>query len=838
MKTELATQLPGLALTGATTAGNRARQWNRWRERYNPLRGLNIARCVTLLEQYQRGEMADPQWVYFFIEQSDADLFAILERREAAILQLDWDIKLVSERGRGREMGVGESDARRQDFDEGLAAEQASALREAYEGIDNLYEAISHLQLATFRGFAHCEKYRNADGDIYHLELVDQWNVVRDLLRGRWKYNPDALSTTFDGISDDNLIDPADFLIRERDRHVNRLALLKFIRTNLSEKDWDAFIEIYGIPSGVVIGPAGVPSDKENEYKTAAQAIAEGGSGYLPNGSDYKPNTLPGGTAPFRPRLDFLTEKLVLAGTGGLLTMLAQSGSGTLAGGAHQDAFETIARAEARKISELLQRQLDREIIEHHFPGCAVLAYFELAAHEPLDPGTIADHAQRFAAAGYRIDLAQLAEKSGYKLTDMQAEADEEEAGGDMENGDGNDERDDRQREEEGVKVEDPHLLPIINRLVEFHALPAAEFAAQLPSFLEDELPGLCTDLVTNRAVAQELTEELSELLLNSEFEEEEHPRQPAGSESGGQFIAKAAGVLGVVLAGALALRGLRGLRGKRLGLRGINTPGGVRKVTSSHPGGAARRSTSLPGDAGTKRPSVPPRAGRGKTPSRDAKLSGRKGAAIKKLRTMPGGLNKASAAVPIRSNGKVIGSMPRRATKPRGPEFDGSEDDPWRQKIPEAIRKKHARAVRNEEILTEEQRSQIFRHVKELGLRPRDFKINSHMSDYSDHYRVAFLGPNCFPLPPEQRVVRSVFARMEPRAVVAHETGHLLAARHGRGFKAGSLAEEVQASLLARLLPGLNSTERYQLLRDAAERARKSGTKLSELLRKMYRED
>jgi hypothetical protein len=412
---------PAMLLTGATTGGNRARQWNRWRERYNPLRGLNIARCVTLLEQYQRGEMADPQWVYFFIEQSDADLFAILERREAAILQLDWDIKIVSEKGWGREMGVGEGDARRQDFDEGLAAEQASALREAYEGIDNLYEAISHLQLATFRGFAHCEKYRNADGDLYHLELVDQWNVVRDLLRGRWKYNPDALSTTFDGISDDNLIDPADFLIRERDRHVNRLALLKFIRTNLSEKDWDAFIEIYGIPSGVVIGPAGVPSDKENEYEAAAQAIAEGGSGYLPNGSDYKPNTLPGGTAPFRPRLDFLTEKLVLAGTGGLLTMLAQSGSGTLAGGAHQQAFETIARAEARKISELFQRQLDREIIEHHFPGCAVLAYFELAAHEPLDPGAIADHAQRFAAAGYRIDLAQLAEKSGYRLTDGQA---------------------------------------------------------------------------------------------------------------------------------------------------------------------------------------------------------------------------------------------------------------------------------------------------------------------------------------------------------------------------------------------------------------------------------
>jgi len=398
-------------LTGSNPGGNRTRAWNRWRERYNPLRGLNISRSVTLLEQYQRGEMADPQWVYFFIEQSDADLFAILERREAALLQLDWNIKLASG-------GNPKNPAHRRSFDASLAAEQACALREAYERIDNLYEAVAHLQLATFRGFAHCEKHRFPDGGIRHLELVDQWNLVRDLLRGRWKYNPDALPISFAALPDSMLVNPAGFLIRESDRHVNRLALLKFIRANLCEKDWDAFIEIYGIPSGVVIGPPGVRPDQEEEYKNAAQNIAEGGSGYLPNGSVYAPNDQPRGTVPFRPRLDFLTEKLVLAGTGGLLTMLAQSGSGTLAGSVHQEAFNMIARAEARKISEIFQRQLDSEFLKANFPDKPTLAYFEIAANDELDPGAVTKHAETLRHAGYRIETAQLSEKTGYRLSD------------------------------------------------------------------------------------------------------------------------------------------------------------------------------------------------------------------------------------------------------------------------------------------------------------------------------------------------------------------------------------------------------------------------------------
>ncbi|MEI8356837.1 MAG: hypothetical protein WCG31_12230, partial [Deltaproteobacteria bacterium] len=63
------------------------------------------------------------------------------------------------------------------------------------------------------------------------------------------------------------------------------------------------------------------------------------GRGYLPNGSDLK--YVNGGAArpPFLDRLAQIDKDIVLVGAGGLLTMLAEPGSGTLAGGAHQRAF-------------------------------------------------------------------------------------------------------------------------------------------------------------------------------------------------------------------------------------------------------------------------------------------------------------------------------------------------------------------------------------------------------------------------------------------------------------------------------------------------------------------
>jgi hypothetical protein len=76
-----------------------------------------------------------------------------------------------------------------------------------------------------------------------------------------------------------------------------------------------------------------------------------------------------------------------------------------------------------------------------------------------------------------------------------------------------------------------------------------------------------------------------------------------------------------------------------------------------------------------------------------------------------------------------------------------------------------------------------------------------------------------------------SVLNRITPRAIIAHEAGHMIADRARKGLPGGSLLDEVQASLIARQLPGLSRIEKKQLLRDAVERARENGTSLRELI-------
>jgi len=388
----------GLDLSGSVSLTRRLAAISRWRDQYDPLIGFNVSRARLLSEDYTRGWMADLQWTYFFLEGTDPDLFALVDRRTSRLLEMDVVAKVEKE------------------ADKTLAAEQAAMIEERMGAIDNLYEAIEHLAMASFRGYAHCEKWHGDDGQVNHLEIVDQWNLVRDGFRGGWKYNPRATQTGYFGLGAEMAIDPANFVSREVRRHINRIALLKFTSKKANDVDWDAFGEIYGIPSGVVIGPPNVGTDKAEAFRAAAEEIAKGGSGFLPNGSLYERNDFPRGGAPFKERADYLTEKLILVGTGGMLTMLARSGSGTLAGGAHADVFEQLAKADAKRIGDVLDRSLVQEWLAQDFPGRPKAARFALAANEETKTGDVVAHIKDLYAAGLEVDEADASERTGFKL--------------------------------------------------------------------------------------------------------------------------------------------------------------------------------------------------------------------------------------------------------------------------------------------------------------------------------------------------------------------------------------------------------------------------------------
>ncbi len=175
-----------------------------WRDNYNPLRGLSMPKLISLLEAGERGEYADLQWFYYYMERSDAMIYSVLQRRRAALLAVDWDIRVVA-RGDGRKTadrrpvfappglrrGTPQTDksqagawrsqeAAGKKADKVLAGEQAAFLSEVYDRIDNFRDAVSFLFTGLFRGYAHLEKHYCGSGLIHRLEPVEQWFWVRE----------------------------------------------------------------------------------------------------------------------------------------------------------------------------------------------------------------------------------------------------------------------------------------------------------------------------------------------------------------------------------------------------------------------------------------------------------------------------------------------------------------------------------------------------------------------------------------------------------------------------------------------------------------------------------
>ena len=367
-----------------------------YRDSCNPLRGLNMQRLVALQESGERGEYADLMWFYYYMERSDAMIHSVIQRRRAALLSLDWDVRIVS-----------------QEDDNPLAQEQADFLRMVYDNIENFREAISFLFTGFFRGFAHLEKHWTSGGLIERLEPVEQWFWIRDGLFGDWEYNDGAVSGCRRGVP----IEKENFVLLEAPA-LDRILSVLYLRKNLSQSDWDSFISVYGIPSIFLVGPPNADEAKQKEYQAVAEEILSNGRGFLPHDSDIKVVTGGGGRPPFHDQIKYLDEQITLAATGGILTMLAAPGSGTLAGNAHQNTFMQIAKSDAVTLAGTLQNAIDVPLLAKFFPGQPPMAYFEFSPGLTHATTQVVQDAIDLKSAGLDIDPAELSEKTGYTLSE------------------------------------------------------------------------------------------------------------------------------------------------------------------------------------------------------------------------------------------------------------------------------------------------------------------------------------------------------------------------------------------------------------------------------------
>ena len=369
-----------------------------WLEYSNPVRGLSISRAQSIFDQARRYGSPRLQYIYNEIEATNPVLFTCTERRASALGAVGWRF------------------AARASADATLADEQRDALDAFCSQIDNLTEAIEHLDLGFFRGFAHVQPIWEGD-EVRHVNLLDSWNFLRDDF-GNWYWNP-GCRESLGGLQP---CDKARLVTVTRRRAVDYPALFIHIRHALGERDWGRFVERYGIPPVHVVMGQGATKEDEAKYQATVDAARDGSNAAWPSGSTIHFAEGARGTDPFTPFVKEQEKQILILATGGTLATLAESGAGTLAGNAQDKVWQSIVCRDGAVISDALNRSLFRPFLEAKFPGRPVAAEFKLGSDKPMDAGELFDLAGKAKAAGYLIGMDELSEATGYTLVKDEAQ--------------------------------------------------------------------------------------------------------------------------------------------------------------------------------------------------------------------------------------------------------------------------------------------------------------------------------------------------------------------------------------------------------------------------------
>lgn len=365
-----------------------------WLEKFNPLAGMSIRDLQNVFDAARGGDTQRLHWIFQEIEAVNPTLSVCVDRRASAMANFQWRI------------------AEKATADSSLAAEQKDAAERFFGDIENLSELFEHLDLAFFRGFAHAQPIWETEGSVRHISLVDSWRFVRR--DGAWLYNPKCTGFTSD------CVDCADarLVTVVRRRPIDYPALGVHVRDAVGNRDWGRFLERHALPKPAVTMHPGATEKDRADYLAAAVAVENGQVSVWPNGAsltDFAGGSR--GTDPFKNFIEHQEETIVRLATGGTLGSIAQAGSGTLAGGAQQDVWESIVARDSSVIASAIDRALLRRFLDFAFPGKPVAVGFGFDFTKPPTPKEVFDTAAAARTAGWIIDQEELEEQTGYTLT-------------------------------------------------------------------------------------------------------------------------------------------------------------------------------------------------------------------------------------------------------------------------------------------------------------------------------------------------------------------------------------------------------------------------------------
>ena len=382
---ELETDLARRALTEQSRQPNRPQ----WYEYWDPLQGADLSTLVEARNEARRGAFARQMLIWDEIIYSDGLLGMLYSRMVESVAMQGWKIDAAD--------------------DSPEAQRQKNALEEFYHSVNGLQQSFGQLASAMFYGYAHLQYIEDSWGR--RFEFIPQRYWVRPGELNQWQFNPQC----YIGVDTGESVEDETLVVMEHRYPILFPAARASFERNHAKITWDNHMDRYGSAPVIITAPKDASAAVMDALERACEQLKSGASIVLP--PDCKAEPLKASNINenyFLSRINMADKDQVRFVMAGTLTVLNESGSGTLAGSAHTDSWNAVVSAVCSKVAEAFNTAISPLILGDGEP----LARLHITFDTVQTPLQKAEEIAALADGGVRPEKTEIEEKIGMSIED------------------------------------------------------------------------------------------------------------------------------------------------------------------------------------------------------------------------------------------------------------------------------------------------------------------------------------------------------------------------------------------------------------------------------------
>ena len=292
------------------------------------------------------------------------------------------------------------------------AQQQKNALEEFYNSVNGLQQSFGHLASALFYGYAHLQYIEDAWGR--RFEFIPQRYWVRPGELNEWQFNPHC----YIGVDTGESVEDETLVVMEHRYPILFPASRASFERNHAKMIWDNHMDRYGSAPAIITAPKEASAAVMDALERACEELKSGASVVLPPGCTAEPLKASSiNENYFLSRINMADKDQVRFVMAGTLTVLNESGSGTLAGSAHTDSWNSVVSAVCSKVAEAFNASISPLVLRDGEP----LARLQITFDTVQTPLQKAEEIATLADGGVRPEKTEIEEKIGMSIEDAKA---------------------------------------------------------------------------------------------------------------------------------------------------------------------------------------------------------------------------------------------------------------------------------------------------------------------------------------------------------------------------------------------------------------------------------